>query len=206
MTRPPAVSAALLALLSSCSREAPREQPAPLADSAVVADSSGRPNPIAALPAPAIDAVLDTMPDSVFKKFDRIPTRVIDSVLSSYEGGDTLAIDSIGQNECLGERLNRYRLRNGLSLEGNAYHIYATDWIFQDTFAPVLGLAPRMTRMDAERRLGRPSSRTRDSLVYLSERPDAHEAEYFDARWRIVLRFQAGHLVSIIFSPSFDDC
>jgi hypothetical protein len=63
-----------------------------------------------------------------------------------------------------------------------------------------------MNRIETERLLGRPSSRTRDSLVYLSERPNAHEAEYFDARWRIVLRFQAGKLLSIVFSPSFDDC
>lgn len=155
---------------------------------------------------PTPDAVPDTLPDSVFKKFDRIPTRRIDSSLAAWDGGDTLKIDSIGQNECLGERLNRYRLRNGLTLEGNSYHIYATDWIFQGTFAPVLGLSPGMTRMEAERHLGRPSSRTRDSLVYLSERPDAHEAEYFDARWRIVLRFREGKLHSMVFSPSFDDC
>ncbi len=153
-----------------------------------------------------MQAILDTLPDSVLEKFDRIPTRVIDSALSVYEGGDTLKIDSIGQNECLGERLNRYKLRNGLSLEGNTYHIYATDWIFQGAFASVLGLSQGMNRIETERLLGRPSSRTRDSLVYLSERPDGYEAGYFDARWRIVIRYQAGKLVSIVFSPSFDNC
>jgi hypothetical protein len=206
MIRSPVVSASLFALLLSCSREVPQDQKNPSADSTAIADSTGQSDSLVATSMPAMEAVLDTLPDSVFKKFDRVPTRVIDSSLASYEGGDTLKIDSIGQNECLGERLNRYKLRNGLSLEGNTYHIYATDWIFQGAFVSVLGLSPGMTRIEAERLLGRPSSRTRDSLVYLSERPDAHEAEYFDARWRIVLRFQAGKLLSIVFSPSFDDC
>lgn len=206
MIRSPRLAAVLSALFLSCSREAPRDLPAPIADSTDFADSSERSDSIAGTSAPAMDVRPDTLPDSVFEAFDRIPTRAIDSALSAYDGGDTLAIDSIGQNECLGERLNRYRLRNGLSLEGNTYHLYATDWFFQGTFASVLGLTPRMTRIEVERSLGRPSSRTRDSLVYLSERPDAHEAEYFDARWRIVLRFREGKLHSMVFSPSFDDC
>ncbi|MCB9497140.1 MAG: hypothetical protein H6686_09695 [Fibrobacteria bacterium] len=138
--------------------------------------------------------------------FQRIPIERIDSALQTYDGGDTLSIDSVGNNECIGIPLNIYRLRHGLTLEGNSYHPYALVWTFEGKFGEVLGLKPGMALDSVRARLPAPAQASDDTLVYLSEKPDGYEHEYFDARWTITTVFKQGILTKVVFTPAFDDC
>lgn len=199
MIRSPFLSALLPLLLLSC-KESTEERNPPDTDSLAASDT------VAAQDSSASEEQVASSTDSVIEAFDRISINRIDSVLASYEGGDTVSIDSIGMNECLGQRLDRYVLRNGLVLEGNTYSMYATDWLFKGSFTPVMGLARGMSPADAERILGRPHTRGTDSLFYMSERPEGREAELFECRWSLLIRFEAGKLKSLLFTPMFDDC
>jgi len=199
MRRSPLLPILFPILLLSC-KESPEKRAVPGTDSAVTPDTITSTDP--SVP----EGQAPNATDTVAEDFDRIPESRIDSALMTYAGGDTVSIDSIGQNECIDQRLNRYVLRNGLVLEGNTYSMYATNWLFQGSFTPVLGLARGMSAAETERVLGRPHTRRTDSLFYKSERFRGPEAEIFECRWNLLIRFEADKLKSLRFTPMFDDC
>lgn len=178
-------------------------------------DSIDSPSPIPATnqPHPSLTTLIVRNTDSSVlnevdppEDFDRIPISVIDKALSDYDSGDTLSIDSVDANECIGIPLNRYKMANGLLLEGNTYNIYATTWNFSGEFNPVFGLHKGMKRGEILAKLGRPAKISTDTLEYLSDKPDGYEKSYFDSRWTITLKFDSDSLRAIVFKPWFDDC
>ncbi|MBK8800513.1 MAG: hypothetical protein IPN71_00365 [Fibrobacteres bacterium] len=151
----------------------------------------------------------DTAPEGIPPP-KQIRTRIsigkIDKALSGYDGGDTLSRKVIGQNDCIGVELYRYRLSNQLVLEGNPHSIYAVTWMFSGDFQPVMGLMPGMGMDQVVDSLGKPVLRTKDRLVYWSKKPNRYDSSYFDSRWKIWMRFSNDSLKSVLFEPYWDNC
>jgi len=199
MRKLPVALAVLLALVA-CRKD---ETPPPSVPAAPVADTSRHDS--ASAPTSPDTARRDTGTAKV-AGFDRIPIDRIDDALNGYDAGDTLSRDSLYNNECLGLPVMRYRMANHLELEGHTYNIYACKWRFSGAFSPVLGLAPGMSSQAVLKLLGRPRQQAKDTLFYLSEKPDDYDSSYFEGRWELRLRFVNDKLRSVFFEPNFDDC
>ena len=199
MRKLPVALAVCLALVA-CRKD---ETPPPSVSAAPVADTSRHDS--ASAPTSPDTARRDTGAAKV-AGFDRIPIDRIDSALNGYDAGDTLSRDSIGDNACLGLPVMRYRMANHLEIEGHNYNIYACKWRFSGAFSPVLGLAPGMSSQAVLKLLGRPRQQAKDTLIYLSEKPDDYDSSNFDSRWTLELRFKKEKLKTMHFEPFFDDC